>query len=364
MKQIKQFILSLLIAFSVVGGVVAEEVVNVYNWNDYIAKEILDDFEKETGIKVVYDVFDSNEVLEAKLLAGRTGYDLVAPTSEFLARQIKAGAFIPLDHSKMPNWKNLNKNMLKQLEVHDPNNQYAFPYMWGTTGIGINRKKIEEVLGKEVPLNSWNLLFNPSYAEKIAKCGIAVLDAPTEIFPIALQYLGLDPMSQRKVDYRRAETLLMKIRSHITYFHSSRYISDLANGTICLAVGWSGDVLQAAERAKEVSKNRQIEYIIPKEGAGLWFDMLAIPQGAKNKDNAHKFINYLMKPKVIAKVTNYVSYANINDASKKYIDKSILNNPGIYPDSEIEKKFYIFREVSPALNRVITRGWNRVKSGR
>ena len=363
MTFFKHILAPIVFAFSLSGGVSAENVVHVYNWSDYIAEDTIENFEKETGIKVIYDVFDSNEVLEAKLLSGRSGYDVVAPTSEFLARQVKAGVFMPLDKSRLPNWQHLNKDLLKQLQEHDPDNTYAMPYMWGTTGFGYNPDKVKEILGDKAPVDSWALVMDPENMKKLSKCGVAFQDSATEMMPVALSYLGLDPNSTKAADYRKAEKALLAVRPYVRYFHSSRYISDLANGEICVAVGWSGDVYQAADRAEEAGNGVNINYSIPKEGSGLWFDMLAIPKDAAHVENAHRFLNYLMKPEVIASISNYVAYANPNDAATPLLDPDIRNNPGIYPDAETRKKLFTFREVSPALIRTINRSWNRIQSG-
>ncbi|MCL6269770.1 polyamine ABC transporter substrate-binding protein [Sansalvadorimonas sp. 2012CJ34-2] len=363
MMRLRRYLLFIVAALSVSGGVVAKSL-NVLNWSDYIAEETLPVFEKRTGIDVTYDVFDSNEVLEAKLLSGRSGYDVVAPTSEFLSRQLRAGAFVKLDKSKIPNWKNLDSKLLDKLQEHDPDNQYAVPYMWGTTGIGYNKAKIEKILGREAPVNSWELLFNPDYMKKLAPHGVAFLESPTEVFAAALTYLGLDPNSKNPKDYEQAEKLISQVRPYVTYFNSSRYISDLANGDIVVAMGWSGDILMASDRAEEAGNGNVIEYSIPKEGAGVWFDMLAIPVGAANTEEAHAFLNYLLEPKVIAEITNYVSYANPNTQSTPFLDESIAKNPGIYPDKETASRLYAFKEVEPKLDRVITRAWNRLMSGK
>ena len=363
MTYLKRCLLFVLFALIVSGDVVAGNV-RVLNWSDYIAKDTLSHFQQRTGTNVTYDVFDSNEVLEAKLLSGHSGYDVVAPTSEFLARQIKAGAFIKLDKKQLPNWKNLDPSLLEKLQSHDKGNQYAVPYMWGTTGIGYNKELVEKALGKKAPVNSWALIFDPENMKKLAPYGVAFLDAPTEIFPAALSYLGLDPNSTNPKDYAKAENVISAIRPYITYFHSSRYIGDLANGEVAVAIGWSGDVLMAADRAEEAGHTFHIKYSIPKEGAGVWFDILAIPAGAKNLKEAHAFLNYLMEPKVIADISSYVSYANPNQASIPYMDKAITDNPGIYPDPETFKRLYVFKEISPQLNRVITHSWNRVLSGK
>ncbi|MGY0217586.1 polyamine ABC transporter substrate-binding protein [Endozoicomonadaceae bacterium StTr2] len=336
---------------------------NVYNWTDYIAEDTIPVFEKQTGIAVNYDVFDSNETLEGKLLSGRSGFDVVAPTSEFMAVQIKAGAFQKLDKSKLPNWKNLDPKLMKQLEAIDPGNQYAFPYLWGSTGMGINEKKVREVLGKDIPLNSWDLVFNPENMKKLQQCGVAFLDAPTEMFPHALAYLGLEPLSENKKDYKKAEKVLSAVRPYVKYFHSSRYITDLASGEICVAVGWSGDMLIARDRAEEAETGQKIVYVTPKEGSGLWFDMFGIPADAPNPENAHKFLNYLMRPEVIAEITNYVSYANPNSAATALVDAEVRNDPGIYPDEETASVMFTYHELPSSIIRVMTRGWNRVKSG-
>ena len=363
MNYLKRCLLLAASVLIVSGDVVAENV-RVLNWSDYIAKDTLTHFHERTGVDVTYDVFDSNEVLEAKLLSGNSGYDVVAPTSEFLARQIKAGAFIKLDKSLLPNWKNLDPSLLTKLQSHDKGNQYAVPYMWGTTGVGYNKELVEKALGKDAPVNSWALIFDPENIKKLAPYGVAFLDAPTEILPAALSYLGLDPNSTNPKDYEKAEAVVAAIRPYITYFHSSRYITDLANGDVAVAIGWSGDVLMAADRSDEAGHTFHIKYSIPKEGAGVWFDMLAIPAGAKNIQEAHKFLNYLMEPKVIADISSYVAYANPNPASIPYMDEEITSNTGIYPDEETFKRLYSFNEIPPKLNRVITRAWNRILSGK
>lgn len=341
----------------------AEEVLRMYNWSDYIAEDTLANFQKETGIRVIYDVFDSNELLEAKLLSGRSGYDLVVPSQSFLAKQIQAGVFSKLDRSKLTNYANLSPQLMKQLQASDPGNEHAVPYLWGTNGIGYNIDKVKEVLGDDAPVDSLELVFNPKYAEKLAKCGLTVLDSPDEMIPQALLYLGLDPLSKSADDYKKAGELFAKIRPYITYFHSSRYITDLANGDICVAYGFSGDVFQAAARADEAGNGIHITYSIPKEGANLWFDMLAIPADATNKDNAHTFINYLLRPEVISGITNYVAYANANTPSEKLVDKAIIENPAIYPTKAVLDTLYI-QDIRPLkAQRALTRVWTKVVSG-
>ncbi|MCL6414194.1 extracellular solute-binding protein [Aestuariirhabdus sp. Z084] len=363
---IKNTVVGLTAACALTAGsqaIAADRVLHVYNWSDYIAEDTIANFEKKTGIKVSYDVFDSNEVLEAKLLSGGSGFDIVVPSASFMARQIQAGAFQPMDRSKLSNWGNLDDNMMKNLEVYDPGNQYAFPYLWGTTGIGYNPDKVKAALGDAAPVNSWDLIFKPENMEKLAACGVAVLDAPTEMLPAALKYLGKDPNSHNKADYEEATQLLLSVRPHITYFHSSKYISDLANGDICVAVGWSGDVLQAADRAAEAENGVTVEYVIPAEGAGMWFDMLVMPTDAKNVDEAYEFLNYLLDPEVMAEISNYVAYANGNSAATKLVDEEITGNPGIYPTPEAEKNLYPFKVLPKKIDRIVTRAWTKVKSG-
>lgn len=335
---------------------------NIYNWSDYIAEDTIKNFEKETGIKVTYDTYDSNEVLEAKLLAGSTGYDLVVPTADFMAKHIQAGVYQPVDKSKLTNYQNLDKELLKLISnSYDKDNTYSVPYMWGTSAIGYNPDKVKSVLG-DIPLDSWDLLFNPKNVSKLKSCGVALLDAPTEVMGAALHYLGLNPNSINRADYKKATALLKSIAPHVTYFHSSKYISDLANGDICIAMGFSGDVFIAADRADEAGNGVVVNYIIPKEGALLWFDMLGIPKDAKNADNAHKFIDYILRPKVAADITNYVSYANPNPASNKYIDKDILNDSGIYPDDKTSKKLWTAEVLPRKVDRIINRSWTSVKA--
>lgn len=364
MKIFGKTLLALSLAGALTGAAQAEDkVLHVYNWSDYIAEDTLANFEKETGIKVVYDVFDSNEVLEAKLLSGGSGYDVVVPSNQFLAKQIKAGVFQKLDKSKLPNWQNLNPDLMKALDSADPGNQYAFPYLWGTTGIGYNPEKVKAALGVD-KIESWDVLFKPENIEKLKSCGVSMLDAPDEVYAAALHYQGLNPNPTDVKDVAKAEELLMKVRPHVTYFHSSKYISDLANGNICVALGWSGDVFQAQARAEEAKNGVEVAYAIPKEGAASFFDMMAIPADAKNVEAAHMFLNYILKPEVIAPITNYVAYPNGNAKATPLVDEEIRTNPGIYPTEEASKKLYTFAELSPKVQRAITRSWTKVKSGK
>jgi putrescine transport system substrate-binding protein len=339
-----------------------DRVVNVYNWSDYIEKSILEDFTKETGIKVTYDTFDSNEILETKLLAGGSGYDVVVPTASFLQRQVQAGVFQKLDKSKLPNLKNMWDFISKQTARYDPGNEYSINYMWGTVGIGYNKKMVKEALGTDT-IDSWKAVFDPEMMAKLKGCGVHFLDSPTDIVPAALQYLGLDPDSHKKEDFDKAEALLLKVRPDVRKFHSSEYINALANGDICVAIGYSGDVLQARDRADEAKQGVEIGYSIPKEGAQMWFDQMAIPADAKHVAEAHEFLNYLMKPDVIAKSTNYVYYANGNKASQQFVDKEVLDDPNIYPTEEVLQKLYTTTPFDPKSQRLLTRMWTRVVTG-
>jgi putrescine transport system substrate-binding protein len=360
MMMKKLALATLAIAFS--AAVSSAQEVRVYNWSDYIDETILEDFTKETGIKVVYDVFDSNEVVETKLLAGATGYDIVVPSAEFLGRQIQAGVFQKLDKAKLTNLPNMWDAIMTRTAKYDPENAYSVNYMWGTTGIGYNKKKLREILGEDA-VASWNVIFDPAVIAKFKDCGIHLLDTPNELIPAALNYMGMDPNSNSKDDLAKAEALLLSIRPFIQKFHSSEYINALANGDICLAVGYSGDVIQAAARAAEANQGVEVGYAIPKEGALLWFDQMAIPADAANVDAAHQFINYMMRPEVIAKATNYVAYANGNKASQPMIDEAIYKDPTIYPDEATTQKLYVKLPYDPATNRVATRIWTKVVTG-
>ena len=341
----------------------ADKTVHVYNWSDYIDEEILKEFTAETGIKVVYDVFDSNEILETKLLAGGTGYDVVVPSGTFLSRQIKAGVFQKLDKSKLSNLGNMWKDIEARTDTYDPGNEHSINYMWGTTGIGINVDKVKERLGADTPLDSWDLVFKPELAEKLKDCGIHWLDAPEELMPAALNYLGFDGDSHKVDELKKAAALLETVRGTVQKFHSSEYINGLANGDICVAIGWSGDVLQARDRASEAEKGVTVEYVTPKEGALMWFDQMAIPADAKNVEAAHTFLNYIMRPEVMAKASNYVYYANGNLASQKLLNEDVIKDPAIYPDAETVKKLYTTTAYPPKVLRVVTRAWTKVKTG-
>lgn len=343
--------------------VAQDQVLNVYNWSDYIAEDTIAKFEEEFGVSVNYDVYDSNEVLEARLFAGNTGFDVVVPTSDFLRRQVGAGIYQPLDYSKLPNAQNMDADLMAAAGVYDPENAHSVIYMWGTTGIGYNTAMIAERLGDDAPTDSWDMVFDVDNISKLADCGVTMLDAPTEILPAAMNYLGLDPKSTDTDDLEAGAELLASIRPYVRYFHSSQYISDLANGDVCLSVGWSGDVFQALYRAEEAENGVEIAYVIPSEGALQWFDMLAIPVDAPNPDLAHEFINFVMRADITADITNYVWYANGNAASLELVDPEITGDPGIFPTEAAKQRLWASEVYTARTDRVINRLWTTVKTG-
>jgi len=340
-----------------------ERVVNVYNWSDYIDPEMLKLFTKETGIKVVYDTFDANETLETKLLAGKSGYDVVVPTAYFLQRQIMAGVFSKLDKSRLPNLANEWPEIAKRLAAYDPGNQYGVNYMWGTTGIGYNVKAVHERLGPDAKTDSWDVVFKPEIIAKFKDCGVHMLDSADDILPAALHYLGIDPNSTKADDLDRAAALLEKVRPYVRKFHSSEYLNALASGEICLVVGWSGDIKQSEKRARDAKNGVDIGYSIPKEGAQMWFDNLAIPKDAPHRDAAYAFINFMLDPQVAAANSTMVDYANGNLASQKFIDKKLLEDPAVYPNAATMAKLYTVNARGPRAQRLINRIWTRVKTG-
>jgi putrescine transport system substrate-binding protein len=341
-----------------------ERVVNVYNWSDYIEPTVLDAFTRDTGIRVRYDLFDSNDTLETKLLAGKSGYDVVVPTAYFLERQIKAGVFQKLTKSKLPNLVNGWPLIAERLAAYDPGNQYAVNYMWGTVGIGYNVNKAREILGPDSRIDSWNAVFAPGELAKFKDCGIDMLDSSDDILPAALHYLGRDPNSTDPADLDKAADLVAKVRPSVRKFHSSEYLNGLAAGELCFVVGWSGDIKQAQKRAAEANNGVAIAYAVPKEGAQMFFDNLAIPKDARNVDQAHAFIDYLMRPDVAAKNTNFLSYANGNLASQALIDPAILNDRTIYPDEATMARLYVINPHDAKTTRLMNRLWTRVKTGR
>jgi putrescine transport system substrate-binding protein len=340
-----------------------ERRVFVYNWSDYIDPAVLSDFTRETGIVVKYDTFDSNDVLETKLLAGKSGYDVVLPSGYFLERQIKARVFQKLDKSKLPNASNLWPEIAQRLAIYDPGNEHAVNYMWGTTGIGYNAEKVRARLGSQ-PIDSWDVVFRPENLAKLKDCGVDMLDSSDDMLAAALHYLGRDPNSTEPKDIDAAAGLLAKVRPSVRKFHSSEYLNALAGGEICFVVGWSGDVKQAQKRAAEAKNGVSIAYAIPKEGAQMFFDNFAIPADARNVAEAHAFIDYQLRADVAARNTNFLGYPNGNLASQKHMDPAILNDPTVYPDAASMARLYVLRAHDPKTQRLMNRAWTRVKTGR
>jgi putrescine transport system substrate-binding protein len=358
--------LAMALAVSAATGFAQEEekILNIYNWSDYIGDDTIANFEKETGIKVRYDNFDNNEILHAKLVAGKTGYDIVVPSSNWAKIQIDGGLLKKLDKDQLPNWKNLDKGVLEQVGKLDPDNQHLVVWLWGFTTVGINVDKVKAALGDlPMPDNAWDLVFNPKYASKVKSCGVSFLDSPSEILPPALLYLGKNPYSKTASDYQEGAKLLGTIRPYVTLFSSSGYINDMANGSICVALGWNGDINIAKQRAIEAKNGVKIEALIPKTGATLFFDTLAIPVDASHPKNAHAFINYIMKPEVHASLTNKVFYANPNAASMKFVKKEVAENPTVFLPEEVNKKMVAPTAVNNDIRRLITRLYTQFKTG-
>ncbi|MGK9231296.1 polyamine ABC transporter substrate-binding protein [Inquilinus limosus] len=364
MKRLVQSLLATVALCAAAAPALAQEkVVNIYNWSDYIGETTLDDFTKATGIKTVYDTYDNNEVLEAKLLAGNSGYDVVVPTSQpFLARQIKAGVYLELDRSKIPNWKNLDPALMKAAEGADPGNKYAVIYQVGTVGIGYNVDQVKKRLG-DVPIDSYDIVFKPENAAKLADCGITMLDSPTDILPVVLNWLGLDPDSKKPEDLQKAEEAMMKIRPYVRYFQSSQYINDLAGGNVCISIGWSGDVSIARTRAEEAKNGVTIDYVIPKESTLVWFDMMGIPKDAPHPDEAYAFINFVLEPKVMAEIDNFVGYGNAVLGSRELMDPEIANDPRVFPPEDVAKRLFTVTEAPANYERLRTRAWTRIRTG-
>lgn len=340
----------------------ADGELNIYNWSDYIGENTVANFEKEYNVKVRYDLFDSNETLESKIVVGNTGYDIVFPSSNIFKRLIKAGIFQKLDKSKLTNWKNLDPFVLANQAAADPGNEYAVPYMWGTNGFTYNVAMIKERM-PDAPVESLKMLFDPEVVSKFQDCGVSLLDSPEDVYQLALAYMGKDPTSQNPDDIVAATDMLMKVRPYIQLFDSQQYLNALPNGDRCIAMTWSGDYAVAANRAAEAGVDIELTYTIPKEGSSIWFDAMLIPNDAPNPDNAHLFLNYMLRPDVIAEATNYIYYANGNLASRPLILPEILEDPAIYPNEEIQKRMFPAVERDEKVQRVITREWTRLKTG-
>ncbi len=363
MSRINLLVCAASLALAAGSASAQDRVVNVYNWSDYIDEEVLKQFTEETGIKVVYDVYDNNDIVETKLLAGGSGYDIVVPTDANMARQIKAGVLMPLDKSKLPNLTHMWPFVMDKLAFYDPGNEYAVDYMWGTTGIGINVEAVEKRLGGEVNLDTWSLMFDPANAEKLADCGIHLLDAPEDVVQSVLAWQGKNPDSKDVADIEAAGEALKKVRPYIQKFHSSEYINALANGDICMAMGYSGDILQARDRADEAENGVEIEYLIPREGALMWFDSMVIPADAPHPDEAHAFIDFMMRPEIAAANSNYVYYANGNLDSQPLLAEDVIADEAIYPSQETLDRLFTSTTYDPRSQRALTRMWTSVKAG-
>lgn len=341
----------------------AAPTVKIFNWTDYFAPDTLKNFQKETGIAATYDTYARNEKLDEILRAGHSGYDIVVPSSHFLGRQIQRGNLQKLDKSQLPNWKNLNPVLLQALAGVDPGNAYAFPYLWGTTGIGYNPAQVEAVLGKDIPMNSWDLIFKPENMKKLAQCGVAFVDSAASVLPIALNYLGEEPDSANAADYPKAKAALLAIRPYVRYFNSTDYIADLASGKICVAVGYSGDVMLAQQQAQEAGKGVGVRYMLPKEGSPMWFDMMAIPSDAPNQKAAYAFMNYILDPKVISGISNYLHYANGNEKSEALVEAAVHNDIAIYPDADTLSTLFALQAIPPDIEELRARVWTEAKAG-
>ncbi len=343
---------------------VEEKILNIYNWSDYVAEDTIRNFEKETGIKVRYDTYDNNEILHAKLVAGKTGYDIVVPSSTFARLQIDGGLLYKLDKKQLPNLKNLDPDIQAQIANIDPGNQYLVNWLWGYTTIGINTAKVKAALGAEpIPSNVWELFFNPKYISKLKSCGVSVLDSATEVLPAALHFLKKDPFSKSPGDYKEAGDLLKSVRPYVTLFSSSGYINDLASGSICMALGWNGDINIARKRAIEANKGVDVVAFVPNTGGILFFDMMAIPVDADHKNNAHAFINYIMRPEVHAGLTNKVNYANPNKESRKFINPEVSKNPSVFPSSAEMAVMVAPKALTNDVRRLATRTYTGFKTG-
>jgi putrescine transport system substrate-binding protein len=340
-----------------------EKVLYVYNWADYIGKNTLADFERATGIKVVYDTYDADETMEAKMMAGDAGYDIVSTSTDFFSRQIKAGIYQPLDRGKLPNWKNLDPHVLA-IEAHsDPGNRHAVPYLRHVNGFAYNVDLVKARM-PDAPVDSLDMLFKPEIIARFADCGVTFLDSPEDVLQLALNYLHIDPNTTRKEDYQRAEQLILAVRPYIRAFDSTEYMNGLADNEFCISMSWSGDYATSRARARSAGIEVNLAFTVPKEGANGSFDALLIPAGAPHPQAAHQFLNFMMQPRVIAAVTNYIHYANDNLAANAFVDPQILDDPAVYPPPDVEARLYESAEVSPALERIRTRTWTRIKTAK
>jgi putrescine transport system substrate-binding protein len=341
----------------------SEKVLNVYNWSDYIQPSVIADFTREYGIHVNYDVFDSNEILETKLLTGHTNYDIVVPSGAFLERQLQADIYQKLDKSLLPNLKNEDPDVARAVALYDPGNQYSVDYMWITSGVGYNVADIRARM-PDAPVDSWRMIFDPAIVARFQDCGVGILDAPSEVVATVLLFIGRNPNSNSPADLKAAEQALHAMRPFVRYVDSSRYIDNLANGDICLAMGWSGDIKQAHDRAHEANKGVTVAYTIPREGAISNYDVLAIPADAPHATNAHLFINYLLRPEVAARTSNLIKYANAVSADLQPLDPGVRGDTGVYPPPEVRARLTPERPRPAGYQRLLTRMWTRFKTGK
>ncbi|RQO58462.1 spermidine/putrescine ABC transporter substrate-binding protein PotF [Paucibacter sp. KBW04] len=367
-RQLSRFALAALAASALLAGSARaqeeEKVLNVYNWSDYISEDTIKNFEKETGIKVRYDNFDNNEIVHAKLVAGKTGYDIVVPSSYWAKLQADGGLLRKIDKSQIPNYKNLDPDVQAQLAKLDPGNEYMVNWLWGFTTVGINVDKVKAALGgMPMPDNVWDLIFKPEYISKLKSCGVSFLDSATEVIPAALHYLGKPPYSKSLGDYAGVPALLKPIRPHVTLFSSSGYINDMANGSICLALGWSGDINIARQRAIDGKTGQKIEALIPKTGGIIFMDTMVIPADAAHPGNAYKFINYILRPEVHASLTNKVFYANPNKESRKFVKPEVANNPSVFLSDADMKRMAAPDAINNDIRRQMTRMYTSFKTG-
>lgn len=355
---------AVLVAAATSAAVAQNKVVNVYNWAEYTAPDTIPGFEKETGIKVRYDVYDSNDALQAKLLAGKSGYDVVVPSTHYASRQIEAGLFQKLDKSKIPNWKYLDPEVMALVATVDPGNEHAIPWGYGTNGLGYNVTKVKQIMGDGVDLASWDMIFKPENAAKLKECGISMLDEAAQVFPAVLKYLGKDPNSTNAADYQAAMEVLKQIRPYIRQFSSSGYIDELAVGDLCMVYGFSGDVMIARKRAQDAKKPYEVNYFIPKGGAPAWFDLMVIPKDAPHPEEALAFINYIETPKVHAAITNTMFYPNANKEARQFVNKDVAENPMIYPPAEVSKTLYVIKALPLNISRLQNKLWSELKLGK
>jgi putrescine transport system substrate-binding protein len=361
--RLRLLLMALLVAVVLSARAAEERRLFIYNWADFIGRNTIADFEKRTGIKVVYDLYDAEETMEARLMAGSSGYDVVFASTNFFGREIRAGVYQPLDRSLLPNWKNLDPRILQVQTAYDPGNRYAVPYMHAINGFAYNIDKIRARMA-DAPVDSLDMIFNPAIVAKFADCGVSFLDSPEDVIQLALLYLKLNPNTTRREDFRAAEEVLLKVRPYIRSFDSAEYMNGLANQEVCIAMSWSSDYANARARARAVGVDVHLAFTVPKEGANLNFSSLLIPAGAPHPQAAHQFLNYMMEPAVIAAITNETFYGNDNLASRPLVDPAIVADVALYPTPAMEARLYQTLEIDPATQRLMTRSWTRIKTAK